>query len=122
MTKTLMEHWESQPHFACPRCGAKSWNPNDIRERYCGRCHVFDETRQRFQDAKLRQRRRIEEGHSRPHRPSDSDPAPFAPFTPYEPPAASYEPPAPPTALPDPPSTIDPGGGSSGGGGASGDF
>ena len=32
--------------FTCPRCGAVSHNPNDARERYCGRCHVFvdDET------------------------------------------------------------------------------
>jgi hypothetical protein len=27
--------------FTCPRCGAVSHNPNDARERYCGRCHVF---------------------------------------------------------------------------------
>ena len=27
--------------FVCPHCGARSFNPNDSRERYCGRCHVF---------------------------------------------------------------------------------
>jgi hypothetical protein len=27
--------------FVCPHCGAKSWNPNDARERYCIRCHRF---------------------------------------------------------------------------------
>lgn len=27
--------------FTCPFCGAVSYNPNDARERYCGRCHVF---------------------------------------------------------------------------------
>jgi hypothetical protein len=27
--------------FTCPLCGAVSHNPNDKRERYCGRCHVF---------------------------------------------------------------------------------
>ena len=32
---------KSRPSFICPRCGAESFNPNDIRERYCGRCHVF---------------------------------------------------------------------------------
>lgn len=32
---------EDPPSFTCPRCGAVSFNPNDIRERYCGRCHVF---------------------------------------------------------------------------------
>ena len=25
--------------FKCPDCGAVSYNDNDIRERYCGRCH-----------------------------------------------------------------------------------
>lgn len=25
--------------FTCPRCGATSHNPNDVREAYCGRCH-----------------------------------------------------------------------------------
>lgn len=27
--------------FVCPRCGAESFNLNDIVERYCGRCHQF---------------------------------------------------------------------------------
>jgi hypothetical protein len=27
--------------FICPHCGAESFNPNDISELYCGRCHVF---------------------------------------------------------------------------------
>ncbi len=27
--------------FTCPFCGAVSHNPNDVRERYCVRCHVF---------------------------------------------------------------------------------
>ena|ERR1700729_2020340 len=31
----------SPSKFICPRCGAVSYNPNDIRELYCGRCHVF---------------------------------------------------------------------------------
>ena len=30
-----------QPSFVCPQCGAESFNPNDMRERYCARCHVF---------------------------------------------------------------------------------
>lgn len=37
------------PSFACPRCGATSWNPNDVREGYCGRCH--DWTGERRLDA-----------------------------------------------------------------------
>ncbi len=28
-------------NFACPRCGAVSYNPNDIEHGYCGRCHAF---------------------------------------------------------------------------------
>ena len=31
------------PSFVCPRCGAKSFNPNDIAQHYCGRCHQFVE-------------------------------------------------------------------------------
>ena len=31
----------ASPSFICPHCGAESFNPNDIRERYCGRCHAF---------------------------------------------------------------------------------
>lgn len=29
------------PSFVCPRCGAESFNRNDIEHRYCGRCHAF---------------------------------------------------------------------------------
>ena len=28
--------------YVCPACRAESFNPNDIRERYCGRCHVSE--------------------------------------------------------------------------------
>jgi hypothetical protein len=27
--------------ITCPRCHRTSWNPNDIREGYCGFCHAF---------------------------------------------------------------------------------
>ena len=27
--------------FTCPDCGSVSFNPNDIQNRYCGRCHSF---------------------------------------------------------------------------------
>jgi ribosomal protein L37E len=27
--------------FTCPKCGAVSYNPNDVKERYCGACHEF---------------------------------------------------------------------------------
>jgi len=29
------------PSITCPRCGMTSYNPNDIREGYCGSCHDF---------------------------------------------------------------------------------
>jgi hypothetical protein len=25
--------------FTCPKCGMTSFNPNDLREGYCGNCH-----------------------------------------------------------------------------------
>lgn len=28
-----------QPSITCPVCGMTSYNPNDIREGYCGNCH-----------------------------------------------------------------------------------
>jgi len=31
----------SQGAYTCPFCGAISQHPRDIRETYCGRCHVF---------------------------------------------------------------------------------
>jgi len=30
---------QARPQFTCPECSAVSHNPNDIAERYCGRCH-----------------------------------------------------------------------------------
>ena len=27
------------PSITCPQCGMTSYNPNDIREGYCGNCH-----------------------------------------------------------------------------------
>jgi len=42
------EHEDARPaeseSFTCPRCGATSWNPADIREGYCGRCHDWTAT------------------------------------------------------------------------------
>jgi hypothetical protein len=40
-TKCLIRCGSPPSKFRCPRCGAVSYNPNDIRERYCGRCHAF---------------------------------------------------------------------------------
>jgi hypothetical protein len=25
--------------YVCPRCAQRSYNPNDLREKYCGACH-----------------------------------------------------------------------------------
>lgn len=30
-----------QPSFTCPVCGMTSYNPNDIREGFCGNCHAW---------------------------------------------------------------------------------
>jgi hypothetical protein len=36
--------WGDTPRaYVCPRCGFKSYNPNDRRERYCIRCHQFED-------------------------------------------------------------------------------
>jgi hypothetical protein len=32
----------SVPRYACPQCGCISYNRNDVVNRYCGNCHVFD--------------------------------------------------------------------------------
>ena len=29
------------PSITCPICGSVSFNPGDIANRYCGRCHLF---------------------------------------------------------------------------------
>jgi ribosomal protein S27AE len=29
--------------YTCPRCGAVSYNPHDIDQRYCGACHRFED-------------------------------------------------------------------------------
>jgi hypothetical protein len=30
------------PSFTCRRCGAVSYHPKNVTERYCGACHKFD--------------------------------------------------------------------------------
>lgn len=30
---------QKQPHITCPECQMKSYNPNDIKQGYCGNCH-----------------------------------------------------------------------------------
>ena len=33
------EDEQPTPSITCPKCGMTSYNPNDIREGYCGNCH-----------------------------------------------------------------------------------
>lgn len=30
--------------YTCPNCGRTSYNPNDVRESYCGFCHEYEES------------------------------------------------------------------------------
>jgi hypothetical protein len=30
--------------ITCPDCGRTSYNPNDVREGYCGHCHAWTST------------------------------------------------------------------------------
>lgn len=32
----------SKPAYTCPKCGMTSHNLNDVENRYCGNCHVFE--------------------------------------------------------------------------------
>lgn len=34
-----------QPSITCPVCHMTSYNPNDIREGYCGNCHAWTAVR-----------------------------------------------------------------------------
>lgn len=29
----------TEESITCPKCGRTSYNPNDVREGYCGNCH-----------------------------------------------------------------------------------
>jgi hypothetical protein len=44
----ITEHYEigttDQGDFIrCLHCGLKSFHPDDVKNRYCGKCHVFHE-------------------------------------------------------------------------------
>ena len=41
MREYMRQRRSSVPRFTCPRCFRVSYNPNDIRERYCGACHQW---------------------------------------------------------------------------------
>jgi len=30
-----------QRSFTCPKCGRTSYNPDDVKNEYCGHCHLF---------------------------------------------------------------------------------
>ena len=34
---------QEQPSIKCPKCGMVSYNPTDVRQKYCGNCHTFHE-------------------------------------------------------------------------------
>lgn len=39
-----------QPSITCTDCGMTSYNPNDIKHKYCGNCHKWhDDTTERQQ-------------------------------------------------------------------------
>lgn len=41
-----LREWNGGPlpaSFTCPRCGAVSYHPEDVRQGYCGRCHDWTE-------------------------------------------------------------------------------
>lgn len=38
---------EGRPFIVCAACGFTSPNANDVRERYCPRCHVFHDEEER---------------------------------------------------------------------------
>ncbi len=43
LRKMATKVWNSIPHdsYTCLDCGMTSYNPNDVREEYCGNCHEF---------------------------------------------------------------------------------
>lgn len=56
--------------YTCPRCGAVSYNLNDARERYCGRCHLFESDMEELDAIRERKQPR----HDKPqHRRDDSE-------------------------------------------------
>jgi chitosanase len=61
-----------QASFTCPQCGRTSYNPNDVREGYCGWCH--DYTRADTELARLRAELQEQE--------TKMSASPFVPFDP----------------------------------------
>ena len=47
----------ASPSFTCRDCGMTSYNLNDVKHRYCGRCHKFMAELRTAADLKEAQRR-----------------------------------------------------------------
>jgi hypothetical protein len=43
---TLVEDGQA---IKCHTCGLTSWHPEDVRHRFCGKCHVFHEDEAMFE-------------------------------------------------------------------------
>jgi len=43
LTYWIKDDGDHLPSITCLFCGFTSYNPHDIEERYCGRCHRFHE-------------------------------------------------------------------------------
>lgn len=39
--RSFDEARRTPPKFVCPKCEAVTFHPEDVRQRYCGRCHLF---------------------------------------------------------------------------------
>ena len=39
--KRILDNMSGKSSITCPVCGYTSYNPNDVKNRYCGNCHVF---------------------------------------------------------------------------------
>jgi ribosomal protein L37E len=37
------------PSYLCPACGVRSYHPEDVAERYCTRCKMFEADRVAFE-------------------------------------------------------------------------
>lgn len=37
----FVAHGDPRPSITCPKCKSESFNPIDVQERYCGKCHEF---------------------------------------------------------------------------------
>lgn len=54
------------PFYLCPECGAKSYNPYDIVQRYCGGCHQFEQIKELLKSYERARETRATERGERP--------------------------------------------------------